>query len=674
MSCILALDGFLIENRNIRASYGTSKYCSAFIKNVRCSNPECTYLHCMGETEDTFTKQEIQAGYVTSGRDVLARQQQIVAQALAAGQTLGSRRRVGGGGASGTGKSTLAPVFPPPTYDEQPKPSFTGIVPVPAVRSATITATTNNAISIPHPVLAPRAVSLGRISPPSSGGLSGGVSDIKLTGSQMLASMAAAPQRRSLLSAPLVAPVSAASVVAGVHSLANIPSVEPPAPHTTLTPLTPLKRTIPKGTKAPGPPTLSTIGDLSTIKLSTLRSKSFSHNNGVTIGGGSISPALLPTTTLSGNNDCSLGSIGGAVIGGIGTPASSLLACGGAIGARSSGLSALHNNQSSDHRDTVLSGGSLFGGLERQNHTSSLGGDIFTGEVHSRNTITSVCTSDKWIGTSLSGSNDGFGIGGGDIWGGGSSLSGSGTLGSNSGFLSTSGELSGSIGGGIIGGAPIGRSFGGPIRMGGQSNGSSTLASMLGINLPTGSGSLRESSSSLFDIVGQPQASLVYNGGLSGGFAPGVIGGGPQTRQNPGPVGGNTTRGGNIGGGGGRTIAGGSLAFNNAHLGSIGNGTGNNNDIVLLQTLLPGVHITSGSSQLSAAPGVFRSSGTGNWQENISPSQHVIGGNVVGLNQGGYGHTWNGDGGDILQSRAAPGGGIIGQSGSLSQKQNQNIW
>jgi hypothetical protein len=51
----------------------------------------------MGETEDTFTKQEIQAGYVTSGRDVLARQQQIVAQALAAGQMVGSRRRVGGG-------------------------------------------------------------------------------------------------------------------------------------------------------------------------------------------------------------------------------------------------------------------------------------------------------------------------------------------------------------------------------------------------------------------------------------------------------------------------------------------------------------------------------------------------------------------------------------------------
>ena len=73
-----------MDGRNIRASYGTSKYCSAFIKNVRCNNPDCTYLHCMGDAEDTFTKQEIQAGYVTSGRDVLARQQQIVAEQLSA--------------------------------------------------------------------------------------------------------------------------------------------------------------------------------------------------------------------------------------------------------------------------------------------------------------------------------------------------------------------------------------------------------------------------------------------------------------------------------------------------------------------------------------------------------------------------------------------------------------
>eukprot|EP00957_Ditylum_brightwellii_P207422 15352916-Ditylum_brightwellii.AAC.1 len=91
------------STRNTRASYGTSKYCSAFIKNVRCNNPDCTYLHCMGDSEDTFTKQEIQAGYVTSGRDVLARQQQLMA-AASSGSGGSTKRKVGGGGPSGTGK------------------------------------------------------------------------------------------------------------------------------------------------------------------------------------------------------------------------------------------------------------------------------------------------------------------------------------------------------------------------------------------------------------------------------------------------------------------------------------------------------------------------------------------------------------------------------------------
>ena len=145
LACILALDGFWTDGRNVRASYGTSKYCSAFIKNVRCNNPECTYLHYMGDAEDTFNKQEvsersgaelvttsvrvrvrvrtrtvqksvqkrirattnpihplrsaqIQAGYVTSGRDVLAKM-----QANAVGV---QRKLVGGGGPSRTGKAS----------------------------------------------------------------------------------------------------------------------------------------------------------------------------------------------------------------------------------------------------------------------------------------------------------------------------------------------------------------------------------------------------------------------------------------------------------------------------------------------------------------------------------------------------------------------------------------
>eukprot|EP00986_Skeletonema_menzelii_P005428 scaffold1973_cov156-Skeletonema_menzelii.AAC.4 len=117
LACVLALDGFYHDGRNVRASYGTSKYCSAFIKSVRCNNPDCTYLHHMGDQEDTFTKQEIQAGYVTSGRDVMARQQQIMAQQAALLGGTG-KKKVGGGGPSGTGKNATNPVFPPPTYDE----------------------------------------------------------------------------------------------------------------------------------------------------------------------------------------------------------------------------------------------------------------------------------------------------------------------------------------------------------------------------------------------------------------------------------------------------------------------------------------------------------------------------------------------------------------------------
>ena len=132
LACILALDGFYVDGRNIRASYGTSKYCSAFIKNVRCNNPDCTYLHGMGDSEDTFTKQEIQAGYVTSGRDVLARQQQ-----LSAGT--GARRRVGSGGPSNTGKVSSSPVFPPPTYEEPSKPSQSNLVPPPPPATSSTT-------------------------------------------------------------------------------------------------------------------------------------------------------------------------------------------------------------------------------------------------------------------------------------------------------------------------------------------------------------------------------------------------------------------------------------------------------------------------------------------------------------------------------------------------------
>eukprot|EP00602_Paraphysomonas_sp_CaronLab_P003678 CAMPEP_0185032258 /NCGR_PEP_ID=MMETSP1103-20130426/20208_1 /TAXON_ID=36769 /ORGANISM="Paraphysomonas bandaiensis, Strain Caron Lab Isolate" /LENGTH=540 /DNA_ID=CAMNT_0027568087 /DNA_START=546 /DNA_END=2168 /DNA_ORIENTATION=+ len=86
----------------MRASFGTTKYCNNFIRGVPCNNPECVYLHELGEDEDRFTKEEIQqAGYSKlvpqAGRD-----QTIV---------------TGGGGPSGTGKRPQGEgILPAPVF------------------------------------------------------------------------------------------------------------------------------------------------------------------------------------------------------------------------------------------------------------------------------------------------------------------------------------------------------------------------------------------------------------------------------------------------------------------------------------------------------------------------------------------------------------------------------
>lgn len=59
-ACIQAIDGFWIDGHMLRASFGTTKYCNNFIRGVPCNNPECVYLHDLGEDEDRFTKEEIQ--------------------------------------------------------------------------------------------------------------------------------------------------------------------------------------------------------------------------------------------------------------------------------------------------------------------------------------------------------------------------------------------------------------------------------------------------------------------------------------------------------------------------------------------------------------------------------------------------------------------------------------
>ncbi|CAL0321917.1 unnamed protein product [Lupinus luteus] len=57
--CIQNVHGFVLEDRPLRACFGTTKYCHAWLRNMPCSNPDCLYLHEIGSQEDSFSKDEI---------------------------------------------------------------------------------------------------------------------------------------------------------------------------------------------------------------------------------------------------------------------------------------------------------------------------------------------------------------------------------------------------------------------------------------------------------------------------------------------------------------------------------------------------------------------------------------------------------------------------------------
>ncbi|GMH12538.1 hypothetical protein Nepgr_014379 [Nepenthes gracilis] len=61
--CIQSVHGFILEGRSLRACFGTTKYCHAWLRNVPCTNSDCLYLHEIGSQEDSFTKDEIISAY-----------------------------------------------------------------------------------------------------------------------------------------------------------------------------------------------------------------------------------------------------------------------------------------------------------------------------------------------------------------------------------------------------------------------------------------------------------------------------------------------------------------------------------------------------------------------------------------------------------------------------------
>ncbi len=602
LSCILALDGFYMEGRNIRASYGTSKYCSAFIKNVRCNNPECTYLHQMGDVEDTFTKQEIQAGYVTSGRDVLARQQQIVQQALSAASGAAGfapRRRTGGGGPSGTGRASNLPVFPPPTFDE-PAKQVQPSVPPPTGTPITRSASVNSPASFPTIAAANASTASANVPAPAT---IARAATVGATFSVSKATIGSAAQVvRKSVGSGVSGPISAASVVAGVHSMTN----EPAAPLTTLTPLTPLKRSgVTKGaTKTGDGTTLSNTNSMT--KLAPLRGNA--KKNGTMMGSAPGSPAShgsSRTHPVPIRAD-GLPSIGGAVI-------AAPVAVAPPVGA-------------------VLEGPSRLASLGGE-PLSDLGGEVFTGPLKSSAIGIGApigSHKDKWNASAIGGDPV---VPPSGIWGSGTTFGGQDFASDQNGRQ---------VGGTVISGGNIGGVFHG--------TGSSALASILGINLPTGSGSLRESS----DLWGKPMTPVhAPISALHGGSLPsqGVIGAG-LSHQHSGLI-------------GGLPIGAGPVPMNQTPIG----GGGNKSDIALLQSLLPGVHITSGSPY-NQGGGFGTIGGGGEWHA-APGSNQTIQRQAPGMQQ--QGHQWNGG----LQSSL--GGTPIGAIGQGAMKQNQrqapgSIW
>ncbi|KAI5814518.1 hypothetical protein BZA77DRAFT_97697 [Pyronema omphalodes] len=57
--CIKSVDNTDNGGRTLRATYGTTKYCSAYLRNEACPNKSCMFLHEPGEEAESFSRLEL---------------------------------------------------------------------------------------------------------------------------------------------------------------------------------------------------------------------------------------------------------------------------------------------------------------------------------------------------------------------------------------------------------------------------------------------------------------------------------------------------------------------------------------------------------------------------------------------------------------------------------------
>lgn len=59
---IQVVNNVTVDGRTIKASLGTTKYCSYFLRGLSCTKPDCMYLHETGDELASFTKEQMQQG------------------------------------------------------------------------------------------------------------------------------------------------------------------------------------------------------------------------------------------------------------------------------------------------------------------------------------------------------------------------------------------------------------------------------------------------------------------------------------------------------------------------------------------------------------------------------------------------------------------------------------
>lgn len=60
-TCIAAVNGSKNGDRILRAQFGTTKYCSAFLRGEQCQNRGCMFLHEAGEASESYSRADLSA-------------------------------------------------------------------------------------------------------------------------------------------------------------------------------------------------------------------------------------------------------------------------------------------------------------------------------------------------------------------------------------------------------------------------------------------------------------------------------------------------------------------------------------------------------------------------------------------------------------------------------------